>query len=268
MRLVAFLVLSALVHGAILLCPLMDGAGGAGSPAAPGHAGTSVAVRFTQAPAKASPAAKTAPAKPKTTPAEPARAPRTQSAPPPTQHRPAMPPAPDAPTPAPTKQAQDTAPAEAAPPTAPLAAPPAPQPHTAQPRQDVPTPQEPDAPASTPDGHAQADDATPTSGHSAAGPAVVKDAAFGSALGPDYASFARPIYPARALRRHKEGTVLVRLRIDKTGAPQEVRILRSAGRDLDAAAKDAVLSSTFRPLMRGGVPQPCWTEIPITFRLR
>lgn len=97
---------------------------------------------------------------------------------------------------------------------------------------------------------------------------MVEDAAFGSALGPDYARFSRPIYPARALRRRQEGTVLIRLRIDTTGAPQEVRILRSAGRDLDAAAKDAVLRSTFRPLMRGGVPRPCWTEIPITFRLR
>lgn len=83
-----------------------------------------------------------------------------------------------------------------------------------------------------------------------------------------YAGALRTVYPAASARAREQGSVLLRVLVDATGAVQEVRIERSSGHArLDAAARDAVLHGRFRPVMRDGAAIPAWGLVPIEFRL-
>src|SRR5690606_32454384 len=58
------------------------------------------------------------------------------------------------------------------------------------------------------------------------------------------ASVTPPRYPAVAMRRGLEGTVVLRVMIDASGVPEAVRIERSSGhRELDRAAREHVLAA-------------------------
>lgn len=75
-----------------------------------------------------------------------------------------------------------------------------------------------------------------------------------------------PRYPARALRRGDQGTVLVSARISPDGVPLAVDVARSSGsRLLDRAAVDAVRRWRFRPAMADGRPVAGRVQVPITF---
>tara|TARA_R110002167_G_scaffold64548_8_gene182674 strand:- start:23552 stop:24496 length:945 start_codon:yes stop_codon:yes gene_type:complete len=78
-----------------------------------------------------------------------------------------------------------------------------------------------------------------------------------------------PRYPALSRRRGEQGTVWLRVQIDKTGTASEVRIKQSSGYDrLDAAAVQAVRRWAFEPAALKGVFRAAWVEIPVTFKLR
>lgn len=75
-------------------------------------------------------------------------------------------------------------------------------------------------------------------------------------------------YPPASVRAREQGRVLLRVLVDADGAPKEVGVERSSGYPkLDAAARDAVLKSRFRPVMRDGKAIPAWGLVPIEFRL-
>ena len=71
-----------------------------------------------------------------------------------------------------------------------------------------------------------------------------------------------PAYPVAARRKGIEGAVLLRVRFDAGGRPEDISVMTSSGSTmLDDAARDAVARWRFR----GGVPG--MLDLPITFRL-
>lgn len=77
-----------------------------------------------------------------------------------------------------------------------------------------------------------------------------------------------PQYPALALRRGWEGTVLLRVHVLASGKPGDIQIQKSSGRDqLDEAALAAVKRWSFVPAKQGDVAQDGWVSVPIDFKL-
>jgi protein TonB len=77
-----------------------------------------------------------------------------------------------------------------------------------------------------------------------------------------------PEYPMRAKRLGREGSLLLRLTIDKQGRVVEVEVVKKAGSGFDEAAVKAIRASTFAPAMKNGRPVACRTFLPIRFQLR
>lgn len=78
-----------------------------------------------------------------------------------------------------------------------------------------------------------------------------------------------PPYPTLARRKGWEGLVLLRVRVDAQGRPQEVRIERSSGhRLLDRTAREHVLTRwRFHPAIHEGRPVAAWAQVPLNFRI-
>ncbi|AXO88545.1 energy transducer TonB [Pseudomonas sp. K1(2024)] len=77
-----------------------------------------------------------------------------------------------------------------------------------------------------------------------------------------------PEYPALAMRRNWEGSVLLRVHVLATGKPGEIQIQKSSGRDqLDDAALAAVKRWSFVPAKQGNDPIDGWVSVPIDFKL-
>lgn len=78
-----------------------------------------------------------------------------------------------------------------------------------------------------------------------------------------------PEYPAIAMRRGWEGTVLLRVHVLASGKPGEIQIQKSSGRgQLDDAAQAAVKRWSFVPAKQGDVAQDGWVSVPIDFKIR
>lgn len=77
-----------------------------------------------------------------------------------------------------------------------------------------------------------------------------------------------PKYPATALRNNDSGTVTVNVQLDAKGHPDQVRIEKSSGsRDLDRAAREAVMQWKFSPKIENGTPVASELLIPVEFKL-
>jgi protein TonB len=76
------------------------------------------------------------------------------------------------------------------------------------------------------------------------------------------------VYPHQARKAGIQGTVLVRFRVLATGHLSEVRVVRSRGHMLDAAAVRAVaLMPRWFPAHRSGVAVASLYELPVKFDL-
>lgn len=85
----------------------------------------------------------------------------------------------------------------------------------------------------------------------------------------DYLRNPPPEYPLSARRLGQEGWVVLRVKVDPSGAPAEVHLARSSGViSLDRAALEAVRRWTFVPARRGEEAVAAWVEVPIRFQLR
>lgn len=85
----------------------------------------------------------------------------------------------------------------------------------------------------------------------------------------DYLRNPPPEYPLSARRLGQEGWVVLRVKVDASGAPAEVQLARSSGViSLDQAALEAVRRWTFVPARRGEEVVAAWVEVPIRFQLR
>lgn len=75
-------------------------------------------------------------------------------------------------------------------------------------------------------------------------------------------------YPRRARRRGLEGTVVLRLLVDRTGSVQRVEIERSSGHaTLDDAARKGIARWHFAPALRNGIAVTSWVERSVCFQL-
>ncbi|HET9032262.1 MAG TPA: energy transducer TonB [Dokdonella sp.] len=81
-----------------------------------------------------------------------------------------------------------------------------------------------------------------------------------------YESIIEPRYPMDSRRRGEQGTVVLRVLVGRDGLPVKVDIARSSGyRQLDRAARDAVLRWRFRPVQLHGVKVEASGLVPIRF---
>ena len=93
------------------------------------------------------------------------------------------------------------------------------------------------------------------------------DEAYASAR-PSYGFTPRPPYPAVAIRRGYEGSVVLNVRVLPNGEPEEVTIFKSSGyKVLDKAALKAVKRWKFVPAQRGFKAVSSSVKVPIEFRL-
>ena len=99
-------------------------------------------------------------------------------------------------------------------------------------------------------------------------PEELSEEAYASTARPSYGFTPRPPYPAVAIRRGYEGSVLLNVHVLPNGKPEEVTIFRSSGHKvLDNAALKAVKKWKFVPAQRGFKAVSSWVKVPIEFRL-
>ena len=78
-----------------------------------------------------------------------------------------------------------------------------------------------------------------------------------------------PQYPRQARRLGKEGVVVLKLFIDENGRLVNVQVVKDPGYGLaEAAAVEAVKSSSFQPAKHIGTPVACRCLLPVKFVLR
>ncbi len=77
----------------------------------------------------------------------------------------------------------------------------------------------------------------------------------------------QPEYPEIARRASVEGTVWVKMLIDKTGKVKKVMVVKSDADILDAPATDAAMQWVFTPAMMNSGPVAVWASVPFRFRL-
>ena len=84
---------------------------------------------------------------------------------------------------------------------------------------------------------------------------------------PRYLSRVSPVYPEAMRVQGRSGVVKLEVLIDKAGQVREVRILKSAGKLFDDAARRAILSSTFLPAEVDGQAVAVLWRLPVKFSL-
>lgn len=78
-----------------------------------------------------------------------------------------------------------------------------------------------------------------------------------------------PPYPPLAFRRGYQGTVILEVMVNASGAVAEARLLQSSGYPLlDQTALTAIRNWAFRPGTRNGRPVEMRVNVPIVFQLR
>ncbi len=101
------------------------------------------------------------------------------------------------------------------------------------------------------------------------GPSVVDSTpARGADVSLAYASRTALTYPKASMRNHEQGTVLLRVHVDREGRPTAIDLVRSSGHDrLDRAARESVREWRFRPVQRNGIAVPASGLVPVAFSL-
>ena len=78
-----------------------------------------------------------------------------------------------------------------------------------------------------------------------------------------------PQYPASAISRGYQGTVLLEVLVDKNGKVSDLRVFKSSGYPvLDKKALAAVKDWLFKPGMKENKTVAMWVRIPIRFQLK
>ncbi|HKO87513.1 MAG TPA: energy transducer TonB, partial [Burkholderiales bacterium] len=85
----------------------------------------------------------------------------------------------------------------------------------------------------------------------------------------DYLQNPRPPYPSISRRMREEGTVMLRVFVSASGAPDKVELNKSSGfTRLDQSALETVQQRwKFTPARQGDTPTGAWVLIPISFSL-
>jgi protein TonB len=77
-----------------------------------------------------------------------------------------------------------------------------------------------------------------------------------------------PKYPEMALRAGVEGTVWVKILVDKDGKPLKAVVTKSSTEIFDQAAIEAAMQFQFTPAVMNNGPVKVWVAIPFRFRLK
>lgn len=77
-----------------------------------------------------------------------------------------------------------------------------------------------------------------------------------------------PTYPDMALRAGLEGTVWVKILVDKDGTPKKVVIIKSTTEIFNDSALKAASKFLFTPAVMNNGPVRVWVAIPFKFRLK
>lgn len=94
---------------------------------------------------------------------------------------------------------------------------------------------------------------------------------------PDFVAFdkapvpikqAKPVYPDIARKAGLQGTVIVKLWIDKEGKVRKAQILKSDSDVFNQPAIDAAMQFVFTPALQRDKPVPVWLSMPFKFRLQ
>lgn len=91
---------------------------------------------------------------------------------------------------------------------------------------------------------------------------------FGSSEGPQFLRRVFPLYPRRAKKLHKSGTVTLMLTIDERGTLVDLAVVKGAGYGFNEESIRAVRQSTFISARRNGKPVACRALLPVRFELR
>lgn len=78
-----------------------------------------------------------------------------------------------------------------------------------------------------------------------------------------------PEYPRSTLRSGAEGTVVLSIQVDASGAPVDVQVVKRSGdrdRNFDRAAMEAVRNWRFEPAIRDGKAVSSTVQLPVDFR--
>jgi protein TonB len=86
--------------------------------------------------------------------------------------------------------------------------------------------------------------------------------------GPQIVKRINPVYPEIARKAGLEGTVYVKIWVDKQGKAKKAVIQKSASDIFDQAAIDAAMQFVFTPAMMQNGPVDVWVAIPFHFRLK
>ena len=99
-------------------------------------------------------------------------------------------------------------------------------------------------------------------------PTAVEGTTRGADVRLAYIETRTPRYPRDSLRDREEGTVLLRVVVDREGRPTSVELVRSSGHArLDRAARESVREWRFRPVQVDGVAVPASGLVPVAFNL-
>ena len=77
-----------------------------------------------------------------------------------------------------------------------------------------------------------------------------------------------PKYPELAQRAGIEGRVIVKIWVDKNGAPHQAIVMKSDAEIFDQPAVDAAMQYRFTPAIMNKGPVAVWVVIPFTFKLK
>lgn len=84
----------------------------------------------------------------------------------------------------------------------------------------------------------------------------------------DFATCAKPVWPADALAAQQTGTVTLRFLIGRDGSVAESQVSKSSGHEsLDEAARTGIAKCHFKPAQAGGKPVKSWVKMQYAWRL-
>ncbi|HEY0061232.1 MAG TPA: energy transducer TonB [Telluria sp.] len=85
----------------------------------------------------------------------------------------------------------------------------------------------------------------------------------------NFASCAKPVYPAEAIKATREGTVTLKFLIGADGAVIDTGVEKSSGHpDLDEAARTAIKLCKFEPAIKKGKPVQEWLHMQYVWTLK
>jgi TonB family protein len=75
------------------------------------------------------------------------------------------------------------------------------------------------------------------------------------------------VYSEVARKAKYQGTVVLWIVVDATGAVMDCRVVKPLGLGLDEKAVETVMTWKFKPAMRNGMPVPVRVMVEVPFRL-